>query len=147
LRELPEVSEGVVLLRDGRLVAWVVPAEGRAADYESVRRALVKRLPDYMLPSAVVSVASLPLMPNGKIDRAALPEPEARAGGTAHGGPPRTPLEDALCGLMAEALELPAVGIADDFFALGGHSLLATRLVSRIRDALRVELPLRAIFE
>src|SRR5690606_1934734 len=77
----------------------------------------------------------------------ALPEPEARAGGTAHGGPPRTPLEDALCGLMAEALELPTVGIADDFFALGGHSLLATRLVSRIRDALRIELPLRVIFE
>ncbi|WP_431934415.1 amino acid adenylation domain-containing protein, partial [Nonomuraea jabiensis] len=135
LREV--VSDAAVIMRDGRLLAYVV---GEAA---GVRELLAQRLPQYMVPAAVVAVDRLPLTPIGKLDRRGLPDPDF--GGT--GRAPRTPREEVLCGLFAEVLGVERVGVDDGFFDLGGHSLLATRLVSRIRAVLGVEVPIRALFE
>jgi amino acid adenylation domain-containing protein len=110
-----------------------------------LRRALQAEMPDYMVPSAFVVLDVLPLTPNGKVDRAALPEPEPPR--SAASTPPRTPAEQALAALWKDVLGIEEVGLEDNFFALGGHSLLATQLVSRVRDAFGVELPLRVVFE
>ncbi|WP_372352905.1 phosphopantetheine-binding protein [Streptomyces sp. KL116D] len=97
-----------------------------------------------MVPSAVTVLDRLPLAPNGKLDRAALPEPEYA--GTAYRAP-RTPARKSLAALCAEVLGLDRVGIDDGFFDLGGHSLLATRLISRARAELGIEIPIRKIFD
>ncbi|MCW8101039.1 amino acid adenylation domain-containing protein [Streptomyces tauricus] len=146
----PEVARSAVVVRedvsgDRRLVAYVVPDQGAAPAPAAVREHAAATLPDYMVPDAVVVLDALPLTPNGKLDRRALPAPEY---GTAPGGrAPRSPREEILCGLFAEVLRRPAVGIDEDFFDLGGHSLLATRLVSRIRATLDVELSVRQLFD
>ncbi|WP_322741177.1 amino acid adenylation domain-containing protein [Streptomyces hygroscopicus] len=116
-----------------------------AALITSLRRQLSEVLPEYMVPSAVVSLDALPLTPNGKLDRRALPAPDFSGQVTGRG--PRTPQEEVLCDLFAEVLGLPRVGIDDSFFDLGGHSLLATRLISRVRAALGVELSIGSIFD
>jgi acyl carrier protein len=109
---------------------------------------LAQKLPEYMVPSAFVVLESLPLTPNGKVDRRALPTPEPIKLETAGGYvAPRTPVEEVLVKIFASVLGLKRVGIHDNFFELGGHSLLATQLVSRVRDAFGVELPLRSVFE
>src|SRR5262249_17489169 len=106
------------------------------------------KLPEYMVPSAVVALDVLPLNPNGKVDRNALPAPEcARPDLEEAYVAPTTPVEQALAELWAEVLGLERVGTQDNFFELGGHSRLATQVISRLRTALEVELPLRAIFE
>jgi len=109
---------------------------------------LAQKLPEYMVPPAFVVLESLPVTPNGKVDRHALPAPEPvkleLAGGYVA---PRTPVEEVLVKIFASVLGLKRVGIQDNFFELGGHSLLATQLVSRVRDAFGVELPLRSVFE
>ncbi|MFD9960609.1 amino acid adenylation domain-containing protein [Amycolatopsis sp. NPDC058986] len=104
-----------------------------------------ERLPEHMVPSAVVALAELPLTPNGKIDRQALPAPVYAANVT--GRPPTTPQQEVLAGLFSEVLGLPSVDIDADFFELGGHSLLATHLISRVRAALGVDLPMRTVFQ
>ena len=111
---------------------------------EDLRQFMAGRLPDYMVPAAFVVLDRMPLMPNGKLDKAALPSPVIT--GNAYRAP-RTVEEEVLARLFAEVLGVDRVGIDDDFFALGGHSLRATRLLGRIRGALGVEIPLRAVFE
>ncbi|RSN67120.1 hypothetical protein DMH08_14455 [Actinomadura sp. WAC 06369] len=111
-----------------------------------VREGLKRRLPGYLVPSAVMTLDALPLTVNGKLDRRALPDP-GRDGPRRAGRPPRTPVEQLLCTLFAEVLDAPGAGIDDDFFDLGGHSLLATRLVGRARAVLGAELAVRDLFE
>ncbi|HYO13946.1 MAG TPA: amino acid adenylation domain-containing protein, partial [Thermoanaerobaculia bacterium] len=147
LSALPGVREAVVVARedkpgDRRLVAYLT---GDAAA-DALRRSLRERLPDYMVPAAFVTLAALPLNPNGKVDRKALPAPEWQRPQESYRAP-RTPVEEILAGIWTELLGLPAVGIEDDFFALGGHSLLAIQVISRLRSTLGIELPLRNLFE
>ncbi|MDN0194390.1 non-ribosomal peptide synthetase [Streptomyces sp. S.PNR 29] len=103
-----------------------------------------ERLPQHMVPSAVVVLPELPVTANGKLDRRALPAPEPAAGTSR---PPVTPVEQVLCDLYAQVLGVQMVGAEDDFFDLGGHSLLATRLISRIRGTLGVEIQIRTLFK
>ncbi|MEU6736828.1 amino acid adenylation domain-containing protein [Streptomyces physcomitrii] len=145
------VQAAVAVHEDGRLgtrlAAWVVPAQpGEAPGIASLRAHCAAHLPGHMVPTAWTVVESLPLTPSGKLDRAALPAPATPETGTGGRGP-RNPREDVLCALFAEVLGLEQIGVDDDFFALGGHSLLATRLITRIRDALGVEVGIRALFE
>ncbi len=155
LLEHERVREAFVAVREDpafgmpgerRLVAYVVAGEGADAAAAELRAHLRGRLPEYMLPSAYVVLDRLPLTPNGKVDRRALPAPE-RAGDAHAYRAPRTPAEEVLAAIWAETLRLERVGAEDDFFELGGHSLLAAQVVSRVRAALGVELPLRAVFE
>ena len=148
LLDHPSVREAVVLARgegDGRrLVAWVVAEGGSAPE---LRAHLGGRLPDYMVPAAFVFLDALPLTRHGKVDRRALPEPDAADLGEAGYVAPRTPTEELLAAVWAELLGAARVGVDDSFFVLGGHSLLATRVASRVRETLGVELPVRAVFE
>ncbi len=135
---------------DRRLVAYVVARPGQALDLDELRDLAAKRLPGYMVPASFVSLAALPLTANGKVDRRALPPPDgAGSEETSAPAPPRNPIEEQLVGLWAELLgvEPDRMGINSHFFELGGHSLLATRLISRVRADLRVEIPLRGLFE
>ncbi|MFL6289704.1 MAG: amino acid adenylation domain-containing protein, partial [Thermoanaerobaculia bacterium] len=135
----PDVTAAVVVVRDERLVAYVV-----GADVSGLRSWLRQSLPEYMVPTAWVALEKLPLTPNGKVDRRALPAPAmAAASATA----PRNPVEELLAEIWCELLGLDRVGIDDDFFDLGGHSLKATQLVARVRRAFGVDLPLRRLFE
>ena len=111
-----------------------------------VREEAAARLPEYMVPAAFVPLASFPLTPSGKLDRARLPSPGPAAAERPYAAP-RTPAQEVLAGLFAAVLGVERVGVEDDFFALGGHSLLATRLAVRVREALGVELPLHALFD
>jgi len=133
---------------DRRLVAWYATADGAARDADSLRAALRDWLPDYAIPVHYHWLAALPLTANGKVDRRALPAPsESDLAGRFVA--PRTEVESRLSDIWAQAevLGLDKLGIHDDFFELGGHSLLATRVVSRVRQAFDVELPLRSVFE
>ncbi|MFK4273134.1 amino acid adenylation domain-containing protein, partial [Streptomyces milbemycinicus] len=146
------VAQAAVLVRedrpgDRRLVGYVVPPADSdvQTDTAAVLGSVKDRLPDYMVPSALMVLERLPLTPNGKLDRKALPAPDHAVATSGRG--PRTPREEVLCGLFAEVLGVAEVGIDDSFFALGGHSLLATRLISRIRTTLDTDLSIRALFE
>ncbi len=129
---------------EARLVACVVFRAGARADVQALRTKLAARLPGYMVPAHFMALDALPLLPNGKVDRAALPAPEP---GAADSVKPRTPLEELLAGVWAAVLRLDHVGTDDDFFDLGGHSLEAAQAISRLRAALQKDLPLRLLFE
>jgi amino acid adenylation domain-containing protein len=122
-----------------KLVAYVVPSEPAGCDPDEIRHELSRHLPDYMVPSAILTLSSLPLTSNGKVDRQALPAVDFEA--------LRNPREEALCALFADVLGLTSVGIDDSFFDLGGHSILAMRLVSGIRSQLGLPVSPRALFE
>ena len=149
LARQPQVHEAAVIVREDvpgekRLVAYVV-ARGDAIAAADLRAFAKQLLPDYMLPAAFVLLPALPLMPNGKVDRSALPAPAYQSSEPGH-EPPRTPIERALARAMAEVLSLDRVGLNDNFFELGGHSLLAVRLMNRIRHDLNIDLSLRQLF-
>ncbi|MDH3438906.1 MAG: amino acid adenylation domain-containing protein, partial [Betaproteobacteria bacterium] len=152
LCEHPAVRQAVVQVRedasgDKRLVAYVVPADPSLTDIEPLRALLRERLPDYMRPVPYVLLEHLPLTANGKVDRKALPAPDARAYTTGVYEAPVGEIEATLAQIWAEVLRLERVGRNDNFFNLGGHSLLATKVVSRARDRFDLHLPLRLMFE
>ncbi|MBY8882684.1 amino acid adenylation domain-containing protein [Actinacidiphila acidipaludis] len=145
----PSVGQAAVLVREDRpgdrqLVGYAVPRAGAEVSESALLAALGSELPTHMVPSAVVLVDAIPLTVNGKPDRAALPAPARHAAPA--GRRPRNPREEVLCGLFAEILNVPGVGIDDNFFALGGHSLLGVRLTSRMRTVLGVERTVRDLF-
>ncbi|MET7456744.1 non-ribosomal peptide synthase/polyketide synthase [Streptomyces sp. NPDC005574] len=146
LATCPGVSQAAVVADAGSLTAYVVPADIAGADSlaASVRAFAGQRLPEYMVPSAVVALDVLPLTSNGKLDRRALPALDRAASGSRA---PSTLREELLCQVFAEAVGRDSVGVDDDFFALGGHSLLAVRLVSRIRVVLGIEVTVRTLFD
>ncbi|HXM58370.1 MAG TPA: amino acid adenylation domain-containing protein, partial [Candidatus Dormibacteraeota bacterium] len=141
LREHPGVRDAVAVLRDGRLVGYVL---GDAVDAEALRRHVADRLPEALVPAALVALERLPLTASGKLDVAALPVPEAAAG--EEGGAPGTPAEEALCRIVGELLGRTGVGPGHRFFALGGDSITAIQLVGRARRA-GVTLTVRDVFE
>ncbi|MFI1869965.1 amino acid adenylation domain-containing protein [Streptomyces jumonjinensis] len=129
---------------DKRLTAYAVPAHDGAVEPAALRRYLSSRLPDYMVPSAIVLLEALPVTVNGKLDRAALPAPDLT--GPAGGRAPATPVEEVLCGLFAEVLGLESVSADVSFFDFGGDSLLAMRLIARVRAVLDTEVSIRDLF-
>ncbi|WP_410658123.1 amino acid adenylation domain-containing protein [Amycolatopsis sp. lyj-112] len=133
----PSVARAAVAKRgEDLLVGYVVAAPGAVVDPADVRRHATETLPAHLVPTVVLVLDDLPTTPSGKLDRNALPAPDFRSGGRA----PRDAREERLCALFAEVLDVPAVGVDDEFLALGGHSLSAARLVNRIRAELGVEL-------
>lgn len=146
------VRAAVVLAREDepgekRLVAYLLPASAEGAlSIGDLRAYLRERLPEYMVPSAYLVVDEFPLTPNGKVDRRALPAPEG-AQSEADYVAPRNPIEEVLADIWRGVLGVELIGINDNFFELGGHSLMATRVLSKIRAILRLELPLRVLFE
>ncbi|HEX8560147.1 MAG TPA: amino acid adenylation domain-containing protein [Pyrinomonadaceae bacterium] len=153
LEQHADVAQAVVVARedspgDRRLVAYVVGRGGDSPTVGGLRAFVRERLPEYMAPSSFVFLEAMPLTPNGKIDRRALPAPSpSLRAEEISGARPATAVEEVLARLWADVLDLERVGADDNFFELGGHSLLATRLLSRVRTVFDRELPLRAVFE
>ncbi|WP_439862469.1 non-ribosomal peptide synthase/polyketide synthase [Pseudomonas antarctica] len=148
LMELDCVREAVVIAADGQLVAYAVPTEAReAAELRSdIKKRLGEHLPDYMVPAQLIFLDQLPLSPNGKLDRKALPKLDASTQQNRYVAP-RTALEIQIADIWQNVLNLEQVGLTDDFFALGGHSLLATQIISRVRKTLNLDVALRSLFE
>jgi len=149
LASYPGLAHAVVVARavehgEKRLIAYVVP-EASTIDIEGLRAHAKDLLPEYMVPSAFVTLDSLPLTPNGKVDREALPEPAEEAPAAYRA--PQTPRQELLCSLFAEVLGVPRVGLDDSFFDLHGESLMAMRLVGSIQDRLGAELLVSDIFD
>jgi amino acid adenylation domain-containing protein len=149
----PAVQECVVVARedvpgDKRLVGYVIPATEQNVNVAELRAWVKDRLPEYMVPVAIVEMRRFPLSPNGKVDRRKLPAPEyTRPELENEYQGARTPAEEIISTIWAEVLKLDQIGVHDNFFELGGHSLLATQVVSRIRQVFQIDLPLRALFE
>jgi len=153
LRQHPGVHDVAVLARkdalgDNQLFAYILPASDGPPDASLLRAYLRTQLPDYMLPALFIFLEVWPLTPNGKVDKQALPIPEAadRAKGTSYAAP-RNVLEELLVEVWQEVIKLEGIGIHDNFFELGGQSLLATRVIARLRQALELDIPLRILFE
>ena len=153
LAEHAAVREAVVIAREDapgekRLVAYYTPhgQDREAPGAELLRTYLTAVLPEYMVPAAYVCLDTLPLTPNGKLDRKALPAPGAEAYSVRTYEAPQGEIETALATIWADLLKLDRIGRHDNFFELGGHSLLAVRVISRIRQALNMEVPLGALF-
>jgi len=132
---------------DKRLIAYVVLEDGSDLTTREIFSFLREALPPYMIPTTIVMIDELPLTPNGKVDRRALPAPEAKGfdAGEEHVRP-QSQIEELLAGIWAEVLGVPEVSVTANFFELGGHSLLATQVVSRVREACQLELPVRSLF-
>jgi acyl carrier protein len=146
------VREAVVIARedvpgDKRLVAYLVAAEGVELSGAELREALGRELPEYMLPSAFVQLDAMPLTANGKLDRRALPVPDALALAVREYEAPQGPAEEAVAEIWQEMLKVPRVGRHDSFFELGGHSLLATRIMAAINARFGIDVSVRDVFE
>ena len=139
---LPERAE-----TPDRLVAYIVCRPGRTVSVSDLRKFLERRLPDFMVPAQFVFLESLPLNPNGKVDRRALPEPETATPRDPDFAAPRDETEAKLARIWSEVLCVETVGAHDNFFRLGGHSLLALQVMARVRDGFHADLPLRVLFE
>jgi len=148
-----QISESVVTAvvsnAGAVLVAYVVDhAAGDAGvDTQAIQTFLRHSLPDYMVPSVVINIDRIPLTPNGKVDRKALPQPDLSQIGRKPYVAPRNDIETALCSIWQQLLDAESLGVHDNFFDVGGHSLLATQLITRIRDQFQLELPLKTLFE
>ncbi|BAY81639.1 microcystin synthetase B [Calothrix parasitica NIES-267] len=156
LSQHPEVKTAVVIAKyqsqnqnnNSRLVAYVVPIQSETDELKtSLRSFLEAKLPNYMIPSAFVMLESIPLTPNGKIDRRSLLAVDEMGVKLQSQVPPRNPTEETIATIWKEVLKLEQVGVYDNFFDLGGNSLLATRINSRLRQTFELDLPLRSIFE
>jgi acyl carrier protein len=152
LNQYRAVMESIVVDRkdssgDIRLIAYFVPEVGVEPTSLELLTFLQEKLPSYMLPSAFIAIKEIPLTPNGKVDRRALPAPEQIEVSTAGFIAPRTEMEQLVAEIWCEILGITQVGADSNFFDLGGHSLLATRVMNRIRERCGVELPLRVLFE
>ncbi|MBB3228584.1 amino acid adenylation domain-containing protein [Luteibacter sp. Sphag1AF] len=153
LVDLPEVARAVVMARedrpgDVRLVAYVVGVDGARLDEGTLRTEMKMRLPDYMLPQHVMLLDAIPLLPNGKTDRRALPAPPVQSVATATDRtPPRNDDERRVAAAMEAVLALPDLDVRDNFFALGGHSLLAAQLTARLNREFSVNLSFRTLFD
>ncbi len=149
----PALTETVVIDRedvpgDKQLAAYIVANPEQIPSQVELRRFLQGLLPEYMVPASFVFLDTLPLNPNGKIDRRALPAPHTSDFGlSTNFSPPQNATEEVLASIWAKVLHLKQVGIYDNFFELGGHSLLATQVMSRVRQAFQVEIPLQLLFE
>lgn len=149
----PAIREAVVLAREDtpgerRLVAYIVPDGAQEVSISDLRSFLKEKLPDYMVPAIFVTLELLPLTPNGKVDRRKLPVPGGDRPDLADAFvAPSTPTETALAAIWCEVLKLERVGVEDNFFDLGGYSLAAVQVLSRVREVLQVDLPLRSLFE
>jgi amino acid adenylation domain-containing protein len=147
------VRQSLVVVRedepgDRRLVAYIVPNQDLIPNVHELRNFLKFKLPDYMIPSVIISLDALPLTPNGKVDRRSLPAADqSRLELENSFVPPQSSVQKTLADIWAEVLKIEQIGLYDNFFDLGGHSLLATQVISRLRDALRVEMSLRLLFE
>lgn len=152
LGQHPAVRTSVVVAREDapgekELVAYVVLSPDAMVDVLELRKHLLQRLPDYMVPAAFVPIASMPITENGKVDRAALPSPNGnRMQGEAYVGP-RTLVEEELVKILAPLLNLDRVGVNDNFFHLGGHSLLGTQVIARVSERFGVDLTLLKLFD
>lgn len=153
LAQYPAVQEAVVIAwkqmsGDKQLVAYLVPDETHPPMTSELRRSLQEKLPNYMVPATFVMLEALPLNPNGKVDRRALPAPDA-IGSKLESAfvAPRIDTEALLADIWSKVLGIEQIGIYDSFFDLGGHSLLATQIVARIRKTLQTDLPLRTLFD
>jgi acyl carrier protein len=144
LAQYPDVKEAVVLANDQRLTAYVVLNEVGTA--KQLKEFLKERLPEYMVPSSFVLLDALPLTTTGKVDRRALRN-QSGVETEENYLAPRTALEQVLAGIFSEILTRERVGVNDSFFDLGGHSLLATQVLSRVREAFQLEMPLRKLFK
>ncbi|HET9985575.1 MAG TPA: amino acid adenylation domain-containing protein, partial [Longimicrobiales bacterium] len=146
LREHPAVRECAVVERAGRLVGYIVAGEGSEPEPAALRRHLAARLPEHMVPAALVALEALPLSANGKLDRAALPDPVSEEPVSVYVAP-RNAAEATVATVWGEVLGRERVGALDDFFEIGGHSLLGMRILARLGSRLRRQLPLRLLFE
>lgn len=147
LRASAEVKDAAVAVRDGRLVAYLVP-RGDDVDWAALRERLGATLPDYMVPVRHTTLTSLPLTPNGKLDRAALPAPSWTRDGTASYTAPAAGVESELAEIWADVLDVTEpIGADDDFFELGGHSIAAIQIIARVQARYGLEVPIVALFE
>jgi acyl carrier protein len=157
LNSHPMIEASAVVAREegssgGRLVAYVIPIVNSVSEIsvDELRKYLSTRLPDYMVPAVFVSIASLPVTLNGKVDRAALPVPDGSnilLDELVVNAEPRSLIEQQLVASIAELLGLQEVGLHDNFFLIGGHSLFGAQLIARIQDTFGLDLPLRSVFD
>jgi acyl carrier protein len=152
LGQHPGIEESVVIVRedvpgDKRLVGYLIANQEPVPTVGELRSFLKQKLPDYMVPSAFVELEAMPLTPNRKVDRKALPKPQTDGSLEQGYVAPRTEAEQKIAEVWQEVLNTERVGVTDDFFEFGGHSLLATQVMSRINKLFNIKLPLRRFFE